>query len=114
MRDERSVQVTEASTEGLIFFCIQFVVMNMLSNILEFCFTFTNNFYLIVLSFLMLLLNNTFLIFDLFKYELMKLISNALHLYIQLQHLVSLDHDSTAAILNQALCGIVQHRRGYQ
>jgi len=30
MRNERSVQGTEASAEGLIFFCIQFVVMNML------------------------------------------------------------------------------------
>jgi hypothetical protein len=62
----------------------------------------------------MLLFYNTFLIFDLFKYELVQFISNALHLYIQLQHLVSQDHDSTAAILNQAHCGIVQHRHGYQ
>ena len=31
---EISVQGTEASTEGLIFFCIQFVVMNMLPNII--------------------------------------------------------------------------------
>jgi hypothetical protein len=61
-----------------------------------------------------MLLYYTLLIFYLFKYEWMKCISNALPLYIQPQHLVSQDHDSTAAILNQALCGTVQHRPGYQ
>jgi len=34
MRDKRSVQDTEANTAGLIFFCNQFVVINMLPNIL--------------------------------------------------------------------------------
>jgi hypothetical protein len=62
----------------------------------------------------MLLFNNTFLIFSYFKFELMKFISNALHLYIQLQHLVNQGHDSTAVTLNQALCGIIQYRHGYQ
>jgi len=44
----------------------------------------------------------------------MKFILNAMHLYIQLQHLVNQGHDSTAVTLKQALCGIIQHRRGYQ
>jgi len=62
----------------------------------------------------MLWFNNTFLIFSYFKFELMKFILNAMHLYIQLQHLVNQGHDSTAVTLKQALCGIIQHRRGYQ